>query len=62
MTLTDIIAVAVIAAVVGLAVMYIVKERKKGNRCIGCPHAKTCAKNSKENSCCCSSKNDTEEK
>ena len=29
MTLTDIIAIAVIAAVVGLAVMYILKERKK---------------------------------
>lgn len=63
MTLTDIIAVAVIAAVVGLAVMYIVKERKKGNRCIGCPHAKTCAKNSKENSCCCNgAENDSEKK
>ena len=60
--LTDIIAVMVIVAVVGLAVTYIVKERKKGNRCIGCPHAKTCAKKAKENSCCCSSKNDTEEK
>ena len=30
MTLTDIIAIAVIAAVVGLAVAYIVKQKKKG--------------------------------
>ena len=53
MTLTDIIAIAVIAAVVGLAVMYILKERKKGNKCIGCPYADACAKKAKENSCCC---------
>ena len=50
MTLTDIIAIAVIAAVVGLAVMYILKERKKGNKCIGCPYADACAKKAKENS------------
>ena len=62
MTLTDIIAVIVIIAVVGLAVTYIVKERKKGNRCIGCPHADACAKKSKENSCSCSGNNDTEKK
>lgn len=53
MTLTDIIAIAVIAAVVGIAVTYIVKERKKGNRCIGCPYAESCAKKAKENSCRC---------
>ena len=51
--LTDIIAVMVIVAVVGLAVMYIVKERKKGNRCIGCPHADACAKRAKEGNCSC---------
>jgi hypothetical protein len=53
MTLTDIIAIAVIAAVVGIAVVYIVKQKKKGRKCIGCPYADACAKKAKENSCSC---------
>ena len=61
MTATDIIAIAVIAAVVGIAVAYIVRQKKKGAKCIGCPYADACAKKAKENSCCCNttqSKND----
>ena len=54
MTLTDIIAIAVIAAVVGIAVAYIVRQKKKGAKCIGCPYAESCAKKAKEGSCSCS--------
>lgn len=38
----DLIIVAVIALIVGSAVVYIVKEKKKGIKCIGCPSAATC--------------------
>lgn len=34
----------IIALIVGGAVFYIIKEKKKGNRCIGCPYADSCKK------------------
>ena len=40
--LTDIIVVAVILLIIGGAVAYIIKEKKRGNKCIGCPHGKSC--------------------
>ena len=43
MTVT-IIAIIAVAAVVFFAVRYIVKEKKKGNKCIGCPYAGECCK------------------
>ena len=42
MTLTDVIIVVLVLAVVGIAAYYIRKEKKQG-KCIGCPHAKECA-------------------
>lgn len=35
----NIIAVAVILLVIGAAVFYIVREKKRGKKCIGCPYA-----------------------
>lgn len=43
-----IIAVLVLLAIVGGAVTYIIKEKKKGTRCIGCPVAGSCSKNHKQ--------------
>ena len=40
---TDIIAIAAIVLIVGLAVFYIVRAKKRGQKCIGCPHAKQCS-------------------
>lgn len=42
--MTDMIAAVIIIVIVGLAVAYIRKEKKRGVKCIGCPHADTCAK------------------
>lgn len=42
MTLTDIVIIVLVLAIVGLAVYYIRKEKKQG-RCVGCPYAKECA-------------------
>ncbi|MBO5214015.1 MAG: FeoB-associated Cys-rich membrane protein [Clostridia bacterium] len=39
------IVIGVILAAVGLAVWYIVKEKKKGAKCIGCPYSKQCSGN-----------------
>ena len=40
--MSDIIIIAVVIIIVALASLYIYKEKKKGNKCIGCPHSKEC--------------------
>ncbi len=42
--MADIIAIAVILIVVGAALYYIIKSKKRGVKCIGCPHAGKCSK------------------
>lgn len=43
----NIIVIVIILAIVGVAVGYIVREKKRGSKCIGCPYAKSCSKGSK---------------
>ena len=38
----DIIAIAVIVLIVGGAIAYIIKAKRSGQKCIGCPDSKTC--------------------
>ena len=38
------IIVAVLIAIIGAAVIYIVKEKKRGVKCIGCPAAGQCSR------------------
>ena len=40
--LVNIIAVAVIALIVGGALTYIILAKKRGEKCVGCPYAKQC--------------------
>ncbi|MBQ4057663.1 MAG: FeoB-associated Cys-rich membrane protein [Lachnospiraceae bacterium] len=40
--MADFVVVVVILIIVGAAVAYIIKEKKKGTKCIGCPSATTC--------------------
>lgn len=49
----DFIIVAVILAVIGCAAAYIIKAKKKGVKCIGCPAAGECA-HAKKGTCTCS--------
>lgn len=42
--MVDFIVIAVLGMIVGAAVLYIRKEKKKGVTCIGCPHAASCGK------------------
>ncbi len=48
-----IIAIIFIVLAVGGAIYYIIRAKKSGKKCIGCPYAKSCG-SKKE----CSSKND----
>lgn len=43
--MADVILILVLAVIVGAAILYIRKEKKKGVKCIGCPYAATCGKN-----------------
>ncbi len=39
----DFIAIGIILVVVGCAVAYIVKAKKSGKKCIGCPDSASCS-------------------
>ena len=38
----DIIITLILVFVIGFAMFYIIREKKKGNGCIGCPYASSC--------------------
>ena len=47
-----IIVIAAIVLIVGFAAFYVIKAKKSGKKCIGCPDGGRC--NSKNGCCCCS--------
>ncbi len=54
----NIIIIVILAAILGLAIGYIVKAKKRGKKCIGCPDADTCA--ARKSGCGCGCKIDEE--
>lgn len=53
------IIVAVLAIIIGAALAYVIKAKKSGAKCIGCPDSKTCASKNTSSGCsgncsCCS--------
>lgn len=60
--LADIIVGAIIVVIVGLAIAYIVKSKKSGAKCIGCPAAGNCSSNKgKDGGCTCGCSGNTDE-
>ena len=49
----NVIVIVILAVLIGGAVWYIVKEKKKGTKCIGCPYAGSCATKAEGRSCSC---------
>lgn len=45
----DIVIIALVGLIVGLAAGYIIKAKKKGAKCIGCPYANQCGGNCSDN-------------
>lgn len=41
--MTDLIIALIVVAIIGGAIAYIVKEKKRGVKCVGCPDAGHCA-------------------
>ncbi|MBR5271386.1 MAG: hypothetical protein IKV64_04290 [Clostridia bacterium] len=50
----NLVLIIVLACIVGGASIYIYKSKKRGEACIGCPHAKKCRSN--KGGGCCSNK------
>ncbi len=44
--MSDIIVIAIVVVVLGLAIGYIVRQKRSGAKCIGCAHSKTCSSGS----------------
>ncbi len=40
--MTDIIVIAIVIVVIGLAAGYVIRQKKRGVKCIGCPDCKNC--------------------
>ncbi|MGN1266728.1 MAG: FeoB-associated Cys-rich membrane protein [Dorea sp.] len=58
--MADFIVALILMIIVGAAIIYIRKEKKKGVKCIGCPAAGTCAsRNHAAGACSCGSQTDT---
>ena len=57
----DLIVVAILVLAIGAAVVYIIKEKKKGTKCIGCPAAGACSMKAAGGCSCCSDSERTEE-
>ena len=48
----NLILIAVLLLIVGGAAYYVYRAKKRGDACVGCPHAKTCG----SKSCSCGTK------
>ena len=53
--MVNIVITVIIVAIIGVAILYIVKAKKSGAKCIGCPSSGTCGKKN----CNCESMNNT---
>lgn len=51
--MVDFLIIAIVFIVLAVAIVHIIKEKKKGTRCIGCPAAGTCSQNHGEGGCSC---------
>lgn len=49
--MTDFIIIVVLVIILGAALSYMRKEKKRGVKCIGCPDAESCAKRNNGESC-----------
>ncbi len=45
MSTGETVAVCAILLIIGAAILYIVKAKKKGRKCIGCPDSSSCSGN-----------------
>ena len=50
----DYIAIGLVVVILAAAIIYIIRAKKKGAKCIGCPvGCKACGNSKNKSSCCC---------
>ncbi len=55
--MTDFIVIAIVLFILALSICYIIKEKKRGVKCIGCPFGDACSgKQQERESCTCNCK------
>lgn len=62
--MANVIVVVILALVIGSALAYIIRERKKGIKCVGCPSGGQCAAcrhMAEEEQSCCGCSTETKE-
>lgn len=60
--MTDFIILVILVIIVGAAIAYIIKAKKSGAKCIGCPAGGNCpSKSIGQSECCCGCHSDTPE-
>ncbi len=47
----NIIIIAIILLIIGGAAAYLIRAKKRGVKCVGCPHGSECAKKSSQQKC-----------
>ena len=52
--MTDLLIGIIVVVILGCAIGYIVKEKKAGTKCIGCPDSGVCSSQGKSACCSCS--------
>ena len=57
--MTDFIIAGLVLVILGVAVAYIVKAKKSGVKCIGCPAGGNCCGKTGSDSCTCGCHSDT---
>ncbi len=61
--MTDVIIIGILLVVIGGAVFYIVRAKKNGAKCIGCPAGGNCpSKNNGKSACTCGCQTDAKDK
>ncbi len=43
----DLVVLGIIVIILSIPIAYLVKQKKKGNKCVGCPYAQNCNKKNK---------------
>ena len=49
----NVVILLVVALILACALAYVIKAKKKGVKCVGCPYAKECSQNNANSSCSC---------
>ncbi len=49
MNMENLIIIAIVAAIVAGIVIYLLRAKKKGQHCVGCPYSKQCGGNCRDN-------------